>query len=125
MKSNVPQIGTRNPIDVVIFDRKYSKTDIDNFMKDKLTNVSQQHSVLTVDCENVEDPDVEDDAGDGRVYKHACLGGTFDRLHSAHKVLLSYAILHASEKVTVGITEENMVHSKHKSRQNRFLIYVD
>ncbi|KAH1016782.1 hypothetical protein HUJ04_007953 [Dendroctonus ponderosae] len=112
VKSNVPQIGTRNPIDVVIFDRKYSKADIDNFMKCKLTNVSKQHRVLTVDCENVEDPEVQDDSADDQVYKHACLGGTFDRLHAAHKVLLSYAILHASEKVTVGITEENMVHSK-------------
>lgn len=39
--------------------------------------------------------------------------GTFDRLHVAHKLLLSDAILRAGEKVTVGVTEENMIHSRY------------
>lgn len=38
--------------------------------------------------------------------------GTFDRLHVAHKLLLSDAILRTSEILTVGVTEESMTHGK-------------
>ena len=34
-----------------------------------------------------------------------CLGGTFDRLHPGHKVLLTVACLVASERLVVGITD--------------------
>lgn len=33
-------------------------------------------------------------------------------MHVAHKLLLSEAILRTSDKITVGVTEENMTHSK-------------
>lgn len=45
-------------------------------------------------------------------FESVCLGGTFDRLHLGHKVLLSEAVLHASEKLVVGVTAGNMLKGK-------------
>lgn len=47
-----------------------------------------------------------------RPYRSVVLGGTFDRLHNGHKVLLSAAILAASERIVCGVTFGEMTHSK-------------
>ncbi|CAG9773804.1 unnamed protein product [Ceutorhynchus assimilis] len=112
LKSAVPQIKTLKPIDIVIFDKKYNQIEIDNFIKNKVPNIVLGHKILTVECCASEKIAPEPDNRDEGIYKHVCLGGTFDRLHTAHKLLLSDAILRASDKVTVGMTEENMIHSK-------------
>uniref|UniRef100_A0A0N5BSK0 CTP_transf_like domain-containing protein n=1 Tax=Strongyloides papillosus TaxID=174720 RepID=A0A0N5BSK0_STREA len=41
-------------------------------------------------------------------YDAVVIGGTFDRIHNGHKLLLSTAILHASKYVVVGITTGDM-----------------
>jgi len=38
-----------------------------------------------------------------KVYKHVVLGGTFDRLHAGHKILLSQALLRSESSITVGV----------------------
>lgn len=45
-------------------------------------------------------------------FKNVVLGGTFDRIHAGHKVLLSTAALLAEERLVVGVTDENMIKSK-------------
>ncbi|XP_030841071.1 bifunctional coenzyme A synthase-like isoform X1 [Strongylocentrotus purpuratus] len=52
--------------------------------------------------------------GDGvlKTYRHVCLGGTFDRLHAGHKILLSDSALRATEKITVGVTDGPMLENK-------------
>ncbi|VDM60080.1 unnamed protein product [Angiostrongylus costaricensis] len=45
-------------------------------------------------------------------YKKVVLGGTFDRLHGGHKVLLSKAALLASECVVCGVTDKSMIEKK-------------
>lgn len=45
-------------------------------------------------------------------YGYVALGGTFDRLHNGHKILLSQAALRSSKHVTVGVTDVNMVKCK-------------
>ncbi|VDO21553.1 unnamed protein product [Heligmosomoides polygyrus] len=45
-------------------------------------------------------------------YKKVVLGGTFDRLHNGHKVLLSKAALLASECVICGVTHKAMIEKK-------------
>ncbi|XP_063705461.1 uncharacterized protein LOC134834652 [Culicoides brevitarsis] len=37
------------------------------------------------------------------------LGGTFDRLHAGHKILLTEAVLRAQRRVVVGVTDETMI----------------
>ena len=43
-----------------------------------------------------------------KLYQNVVLGGTFDRLHNGHKILLTEALLSCSKKITVGVTNEAM-----------------
>lgn len=52
----------------------------------------------------------EDEAD--RIYKTVVLGGTFDRIHLGHKILLSEAALRATERLVIGVTDESMISSK-------------
>lgn len=45
-------------------------------------------------------------------YSAVVLGGTFDRLHNGHKILLSRAVMAASERIVCGITCGGMIESK-------------
>jgi phosphopantetheine adenylyltransferase/dephospho-CoA kinase len=47
-----------------------------------------------------------------RTYKSVCLGGTFDRMHVGHRILLSEACLLANESLLVGVTDGKMNDSK-------------
>ncbi|KAG5895424.1 hypothetical protein JTB14_037583 [Gonioctena quinquepunctata] len=111
IKYNIPKIKTQKPIDLIIFDKPYSQSEIDNFVKSRIQNITADFHVVTLDesdCNVCE----EEHCNSEDVYKHTVLGGTFDRLHLAHKLLLSEAALRATEKVTVGVTDENMLKTK-------------
>ncbi|XP_029642104.1 bifunctional coenzyme A synthase isoform X1 [Octopus sinensis] len=45
-------------------------------------------------------------------YDHVVLGGTFDRLHAGHKVLLTQACLLSSRAVMIGVTDDNFAARK-------------
>lgn len=105
---NVEYIKTRQPIDLVVFDKCYPEDDITNFIKTRIPSITDSYSILLGDSGEFEEPTV-DATRDYNVYKHSVLGGTFDRLHTAHKLLLTEAALRATEKVTVGVTVENML----------------
>lgn len=47
-----------------------------------------------------------------KTYEYVALGGTFDRLHNGHKILLSQAALRSTNHVTVGVTDVNMIQCK-------------
>lgn len=42
-------------------------------------------------------------------YNNVVLGGTFDRLHVGHKILLSEAVMRAKQRLVVGVTDMNMI----------------
>jgi phosphopantetheine adenylyltransferase/dephospho-CoA kinase len=44
-----------------------------------------------------------------RNYRHSVVGGTFDRLHPGHKVLLSMAAAFSSERCVVGVTHPDLL----------------
>ncbi|ETN66853.1 bifunctional coenzyme A synthase [Anopheles darlingi] len=45
-------------------------------------------------------------------YRNVVLGGTFDRIHAGHKVLLTQAVLMATERLVVGVTDGAMNRGK-------------
>lgn len=44
-------------------------------------------------------------------FNSVVLGGTFDRLHIGHKILLSEAAMRAQKRLVVGVTDVNMIAS--------------
>lgn len=46
---------------------------------------------------------------EGKTFDFVALGGTFDRLHTGHKILLSQGVLRANKHLTVGVTDVNMI----------------
>jgi len=52
------------------------------------------------------------DEMDNELYESVVLGGTFDRLHKGHKILLSTAALKCTKKLTVGVTDISMLNCK-------------
>lgn len=114
--TSLKTLQTAAPIDVVIFDKLYEKCAIDSFINNVLSNKQPECTIITLTNElqltsnNNENP--TEIKNDDKVYKHVVLGGTFDQLHTGHKILLSEAILYATEKVTVGVTDINMLKSK-------------
>ncbi|XP_007955947.1 bifunctional coenzyme A synthase [Orycteropus afer afer] len=47
-----------------------------------------------------------------RGYHRGAVGGTFDRLHNAHKVLLSVSCILAQERLVVGVADKELLKSK-------------
>lgn len=47
-----------------------------------------------------------------RGYRRGAVGGTFDRLHNAHKVLLSVACVLAQEQLVVGVADKDLLKSE-------------
>ena len=68
---------------------------------------------LAVDREIVVDgPDLAEAEAEGQLYHHVVLGGTFDRLHPGHKILLSSALLRCDRRLTVGVTARDLLSKK-------------
>ncbi|CAK9797021.1 Bifunctional coenzyme A synthase [Anthophora quadrimaculata] len=111
---NLSIINTKKPVEIVIFDQICSKKEADTFIQDYLANTSMgcnfviYHDDQKIEKVNNTIPCVNED----KTYKNVALGGTFDRIHNGHKILLSEAVLHCTEKLTVGVTDTNMLSGK-------------
>ncbi|XP_026273775.1 bifunctional coenzyme A synthase [Frankliniella occidentalis] len=107
-------IHTKKPIDVVFFDRVLSGDEMNAFLKKCLSNVTVGCTVVSLDIGETEaqQPETTDD---DKMYDNVVLGGTFDRLHTGHKILLSEAVLRCRRKMTVGVTDASMLKSKYLS----------
>ena len=46
------------------------------------------------------------------MFATVALGGTFDRLHVGHQLLLSLAVVSASKRVELGLTDDSMLKDK-------------
>lgn len=66
-------------------------------------------SSLKLKSDGVADSLIDDSE---RKYNTVVLGGTFDRLHVGHKILLSEAALRAHKRLVVGVTDVNMITSE-------------
>lgn len=110
-----PQISKQlsKPIDVLLFDKQFSTELVNEFMnKYNTKNViecettdGESDSSADVPCE-LKANELEDQGDD------VVLGGTFDRLHCGHKILLTEAVLLARQRLVVGVTDVNMIKCK-------------
>lgn len=114
------------PVDVLLFDNRISSDDTSKFMDQyktkhfvEISNESEESvtdtETSTAGCNETHLDSVEGDT--------VVLGGTFDRLHVGHKMLLTEAVLRARKRVIVGVTDVNMTQSK-KNFFSDFFFFV-
>lgn len=103
---------TFKPIDILLFDNGISSVETTKFM-----NRYETKNVIEFSNEFGENDDElnalkHNDTHDTVDGDSVVLGGTFDRLHIGHKMLLTEAVLRAKKRVVVGVTDVNMVQCK-------------
>lgn len=113
---NLSPINTTKEINILLCDQEYNKKDVAVF-REILTNIEETCPIVTLENVTTIDPcqavTTSDGTNKNKVYEQVCLGGTFDRLHNGHKILLNEAVLRCSRKLTVGVTDTNMLLCKY------------
>lgn len=108
---------TGKPVDVLLFDKSISNDETTQLMNHYQTKNVIDFSAESDDHNNplneIELSATEsNDLNDGIEGDSVVLGGTFDRLHVGHKMLLTEAVLRAKKRVVVGVTDVNMLQCK-------------
>ncbi|VVC34566.1 Hypothetical protein CINCED_3A007033 [Cinara cedri] len=106
------RIATKRPIDVIFYD-DHIQTEQLNFVVSLLSNKSSNYKTVFIHpTEDTGSIDIKQNSQCNKIYENVVLGGTFDRLHKGHKILLSTAVLKCSKNLTVGVTDISMLKSK-------------
>lgn len=110
------QIATKRQVEVIFYDDLIKSEQLNNLVS-SLSNKSPDFKTVFVqpneDVCSVNTKDVsQKDESENKLYESVVLGGTFDRLHHGHKILLSTAALQCTKKLTVGVTNISMLRCK-------------
>ncbi|XP_068633158.1 bifunctional coenzyme A synthase isoform X2 [Battus philenor] len=105
---NFPEkVPTNHAIDIIFYDSVLGQKV--ESLQQSINNLETRHKVQIVYSHGIEEITGGDEV---KKYEYVAVGGTFDRLHNGHKILLSQAALRATKHVTVGVTDVNMIQSK-------------
>jgi len=95
------------------------KTDLNAIFlyKDELMKEVHNNSLSIVRVENIDENEGIIDSGvlidkEEDKYKKVACGGTFDHFHSGHKILLTAAVMLATEEVIVGVSDGELLKNK-------------
>lgn len=103
------------PVDVLLFDQCFSGDEASQFMSRYNTSNVIEFSKSDLDGNGHETEhdgeQVSSDESNTSTLEadSVVLGGTFDRLHFGHKILLTEAVLRARKRVVVGVTDATMI----------------
>ncbi|XP_014287631.1 bifunctional coenzyme A synthase isoform X1 [Halyomorpha halys] len=107
----VSKINTRQPVEIVYFDQVLNDDEMKGFITSCIENKTKNCRTIALcepECEQLDETCT--DACE--IFNSVVLGGTFDRLHNGHKILLSEAVLRCKKTLTVGVTDTDMLKTK-------------
>ncbi|XP_037294471.1 bifunctional coenzyme A synthase isoform X2 [Manduca sexta] len=102
------EIKTNYPIDLILYEKDLHKEV--EMLKQSVVTLNSKHSLQSIDTHDL--PEVDEMDQPVKTYDYVAMGGTFDRLHNGHKILLSQAVLRTKKHLALGITDINMIQSK-------------
>lgn len=124
LQGNITNVGNENfsynlrsRLDVVLMDNQEQLDTNEQFLS-KFVQSTFQASADNIkfqslcDISSVGTEDLPSESSGLQTYRRVVLGGTFDRLHLGHKILLGEGCLFAEENLTVGVTTGEMNLSK-------------
>jgi phosphopantetheine adenylyltransferase/dephospho-CoA kinase len=122
------RISTKNPVEVIYFDQLLNHDEMQGFLKDCVQNKTSNCELVTLgDTTNNQESELSISPklnSEETIYKNVVLGGTFDRLHTGHKILLTEAVLRCNRKVTVGVTDSKMLKCNYATILHRASVCV-
>ena len=99
---------TSRPVEVLMLDNAFSVERKSELMsRYQTSNVIEFTTTEEEDSASIETKEDAEEAVE--VSDNVILGGTFDRLHLGHKLLLTEAVLQARKRLVVGVTDMNMI----------------
>lgn len=124
LQGNITNVGNeklcynlRSKLDVILMDNQEQLNTNEQFLS-KFVQSTFQASTDNIkfqclcDINSVGMEDLPSESSGIQTYRRVVLGGTFDRLHLGHKILLGEGCLFAEENLTVGVTTGEMNLSK-------------
>lgn len=120
LQGNITNVGNeklcynlRSKLDVILMDNQEQLNTNEHFLS-KFVQSTFQASTDNIkfqclcDINSVGMEDLPSESSGIQTYRRVVLGGTFDRLHLGHKILLGEGCLFAEENLTVGVTTGEM-----------------
>lgn len=103
----------RSKLDVILMDNQEQLNTNEQFLSKFVQSTFQAstHNIkfqCLCDINSVGMEDLPSESSGIQTYRRVVLGGTFDRLHLGHKILLGEGCLFAEENLTVGVTTGEM-----------------
>lgn len=123
LKNPDPLANSRN-VDIIFYDNILTPTEMKCFKEHYTTSKYVSVADNRMHENDLINKELVATSSDNLIKDVVVLGGTFDRLHVGHKILLSEAALRAKQKLIVGVTDVNMVQCEYQKNYVCLIFFI-